>query len=78
MAFVFSRRLAALGLAAGLAVATAVAQTRSVTLAVGDLSGPGFSARSLRVELAGDDLSRARRSRSARSPRSTGPGATLQ
>lgn len=59
MAFVFSRRLAALGLAAGLAVATAVAQTRSVTLAVGDLSGPGFSARSLRVELAGDDLARA-------------------
>ncbi|MCL4801806.1 MAG: hypothetical protein KJ025_19605 [Burkholderiales bacterium] len=55
----FSRSLAALALAAGLAVAAAVAQPRSIALTVGDLSGPGFSARALRVELAGDDLARA-------------------
>jgi len=57
-ALIGSRTLIAL--LAALIVGAAVAQTRSVTVAIGDVSGPGFDAKAVRIELAGDGLAQAR------------------
>jgi len=40
-------------------VGAAAAQTQSIALTIGDLTGPGFEAKAIRVELAGDGLARA-------------------
>lgn len=59
----FPPRLAAIGLllalVAALVVGAALAQTRSIVLSIGDLAGPGFAARAIRIELAGEGLAQA-------------------
>ncbi|MCC6610936.1 MAG: hypothetical protein IT515_14840 [Burkholderiales bacterium] len=48
-----------IALLAAASVGAASAQTQSISVSIGDLSGPGFEARGLRLELAGDSLTRA-------------------
>jgi hypothetical protein len=48
-----------IALLAALSVGAAAAQTESITVSIGDLTGPGFEAKGVRIELAGDALARA-------------------